>query len=262
MFSFSTESNMFTKIIYRIRPAFLADFLKKIFNLKRIKFDTTRGIFLIDPVSNFGRALLDEGDYEKDLTNKIIKSLNAGDIFLDIGANEGWFTIISSKIVGPTGYVYSIEPQSRLKTTLIQNMKSNNCTNVYISDAILSSHNGYSEIFIAPSTNSGSSGLYNLLSYSTKKELCVSYTLKRYLQMIGKTMVDVAKVDIEGGEWELISSSADILSKGAIQHLYLEVHPHILMKLGHTANELEELLKSFKYSITKNGDSWFCRYEN
>jgi predicted methyltransferase len=50
-------------------------------------------------------------DIVKPTFTKFIKQiLGEGDIFIDVGANWGYFTCLGSKIVGDTGLVIAIEP--------------------------------------------------------------------------------------------------------------------------------------------------------
>jgi FkbM family methyltransferase len=252
---------MFEKFVYNVRPALLAEVLKLLFRIKRKYITHEHGEFFIDPASNFGRSLIDETCYEPELTNRLTDMIKPGDYFLDIGANEGWFSVIASKRVGHKGIVYSVEPQTRLKPILLENLKLNECTNVLISDAMISNRNGMNDIYITPSTNSGSSGAYNILNYSVQKQTCMSYTLERFLHFVGHEKINIAKVDIEGGEWELIASSQKLLSNGCINNLFLEVHPHILKKLGKSCKEIEVLLTRCGFEICKFGDSWLCKYK-
>lgn len=50
------------------------------------------------------------GIYEYHLQSEIIKYLDVGNVFYDIGANVGYFCLIGSKQVGDTGQVYAFEP--------------------------------------------------------------------------------------------------------------------------------------------------------
>lgn len=57
-------------------------------------------------------------NYEPHETGFVRKHLRAGDIFVDIGANIGWFTMLASTIVGTTGEIYSFEPRIDTFTNL------------------------------------------------------------------------------------------------------------------------------------------------
>jgi 23S rRNA U2552 (ribose-2'-O)-methylase RlmE/FtsJ len=98
--------------ILKVRPAFIASFLKRLLRVKRCVVKTINGNFFVDQLSNFGQGILSQTGYEPDLVDALKKILREGDVFLDIGANEGFFSIIASKLVGKTGKVISIEPQS------------------------------------------------------------------------------------------------------------------------------------------------------
>src|SRR5687768_15967771 len=50
------------------------------------------------------------GSYEEKEIRFISKKLRTGDIFIDVGANIGVFTMVSSQIVGERGKVYAFEP--------------------------------------------------------------------------------------------------------------------------------------------------------
>src|SRR5687768_5606856 len=52
------------------------------------------------------------GAYEEKEILFVSKVLNAGDIFIDVGANIGIFTMVASQIVGKAGKVYAFEPLS------------------------------------------------------------------------------------------------------------------------------------------------------
>jgi len=60
------------------------------------------------------------------------KTLKEGDIFIDVGANEGVFSIMAGKLVGQQGKVYSIEPLQRNVSILKKNVLKNKLNNVII----------------------------------------------------------------------------------------------------------------------------------
>src|SRR5579863_7387210 len=50
------------------------------------------------------------GVYEPWTTEVLTKELKEGDVFVDVGANIGFFTLLASKLVGEKGRVYAFEP--------------------------------------------------------------------------------------------------------------------------------------------------------
>ena len=67
------------------------------------------------------------------------KYLAPGAVFVELGANEGYFTVLASQLVGPQGIVIAIEPRSRLQSVITANLEANNCRNVRVGKAVVSS---------------------------------------------------------------------------------------------------------------------------
>ena len=57
---------------------------------------------------NFARGI-----YEQPMQEAVISNLSAGDVFFDVGANIGFFSLIAARRVGPEGHVYAFEPVPR-----------------------------------------------------------------------------------------------------------------------------------------------------
>ena len=101
--------------IMRIRPAPLAVLIKALLLVRRVEHPTPEGVFWIDPASSQGGALARNGIYEPELLATVKTRLGPGDTVVDVGANEGYFSVVASRRVGSTGRVIAIEPQARLQ---------------------------------------------------------------------------------------------------------------------------------------------------
>lgn len=80
-----------------------------------------------------GRSLDSYGEwceYEIELLGQILR---LGDVVIDVGANIGTHTVAFAGLVGPTGHVFSYEPQPRLHRLLAANITLNECDNVSLS---------------------------------------------------------------------------------------------------------------------------------
>src|SRR5436189_6431842 len=56
--------------------------------------------------------------------------LRPGDVFVDVGANIGLFTLIAASCVGPKGKVVAFEPTTVTYTRLVENIRLNHLYNV------------------------------------------------------------------------------------------------------------------------------------
>ena len=63
-------------------------------------------------------------------TKLVSSMLTEGDVFVDVGANVGYFTLIASEAVGSGGKVFAFEPEPNNFSLLRKNAKVNRCTNV------------------------------------------------------------------------------------------------------------------------------------
>lgn len=70
--------------------------------------------------------------YEPNETWAIRKILRPGDIFIDIGANIGYFSVLAARLVGPTGRVFAFEPVPPTVERLRHNIKINGVNNITI----------------------------------------------------------------------------------------------------------------------------------
>src|SRR5438093_9364815 len=97
-----------------IRPTQLGCLIKKLlFVRRRVTYAHNGCAYWIDPVSVFGFTLLSQQVYEESLSHVVETLLQAGDTFIDVGGNEGYFSILAARHV-QNGQVLCVEPQKRL----------------------------------------------------------------------------------------------------------------------------------------------------
>jgi len=77
---------------------------------------------------------------------------------VDLGANEGYFTVIGARLCGDTGRVLAIEPQLRLLPVIEENVRLNNVADVTLVNVAIGDQPGTVEMQLTPSTNNGGSG--------------------------------------------------------------------------------------------------------
>jgi FkbM family methyltransferase len=235
-----------------IRPAFAASFLKKLLRIRRRVVETEHGRFFVDPASNLGNAIITQPAYEPQMLSALTSILKEGDLYLDVGSNEGYFSVIASKLVGDSGRVLSIEPQSRLQEIIYRNIELNNSHNIHVFQLAVSDVVGTARISLLPDMNTGGSGLFPATKYKIPIQLVPQTTLSRFLSLVCVPKVRLMKLDIEGYEYEAILGSRDLFAGGVIEHIALELHPSILAQRGKSGDDIITFLKECGYQQNVN----------
>jgi FkbM family methyltransferase len=70
------------------------------------------------------------GFYERNVVRELRALLKPGDVFLDIGANIGYFSLLAASLVGETGKVIAFEPNPENCALLWLSMLENGYTNI------------------------------------------------------------------------------------------------------------------------------------
>jgi FkbM family methyltransferase len=232
-----------------IRPAQLGSMLKKCLRLRRQYIQTSTGhIFWADPVSIFGLHLLQAGLHEPQMTKLLELVLRPSDIFLDIGGNEGYFSIIASALA-PAGQVHCIEPQSRLQPIVNENVRVNAVRSVVVHRIAISDTNGEIPLFLRPSTNTGASSMFRHWRIGSAKETVPALTLDTFFENNAIDRVRLLKSDCEGAEYLVIRGATNVLKRQAIDFIAMEYHP--LICGVEQCLFVDQALRDAGYSLTK-----------
>ena len=248
----TTSQRLQQAALMRIRPASLSAFLKQIIGVKRLSVKTQYGTFSVDPISNLGYEITNTGEYEPAMRKILQSYLKEGSVFVDLGANEGYFTVIGAQLCGNVGRVLAIEPQERLLNVINQNLKVNSVENVTVANVAITDHSGEETLHLASDLNTGSSGLHRATKYRVRTQQVASVTLEALLNERGILNVDLLKVDIEGFEYEALLGSVDLFRKQRIKALALELHPWILSARGKPEAHIRTMLLDCGYMTAPN----------
>jgi FkbM family methyltransferase len=221
--------------------------MKRLLRIKRLVVRAEIGSFFVDPVSHLGDLLIREGRYEPDMEATLRRYLRPGGVFADVGANEGYFSVLAGQIVGPAGRVIAVEPQARLRPVIEENARLNGLQNVTLENVAVSDADGTAELYLAPDLNTGSSGLARQNRYAVPTQPVRTTTLAKLLSAAGIGPVDLMKMDIEGFEFEAILGSKDLFRDGSVRAFALELHPSVIRGRGHDADELVRFLNDCGY---------------
>ncbi|HMD61866.1 MAG TPA: FkbM family methyltransferase [Opitutaceae bacterium] len=245
------------RLLMRVRPAPLASLVKRLLRIRRCEITTREGTFWVDPASYAGLELAGTGVYDPATLAAIRRLVRPGDTFVDIGANEGYFTVVASGLVGPAGRVLAVEPQLRLEPVLSRNLSLNGCSNVVVVQAAISDHSGTAVLHLTPDMNNAASGLEAPTRYVLAKQSTPLMTLAELLAR-APGAAPVVKMDIESFEHEAIHGGEALFRAGAVRALILELHRDMLLRRRLDAGAVPRLLRDCGYEQAAdcNGLVW------
>ena len=157
------------------------------------------------------------------MANVLDRYLFPGGVFVDLGANEGYFSILASKQCGPTGKVYAIEPLARCHEIIQENSRLNNCADVIIIPVAVSDHAGQLILHLHPVTNTGATSIWRTARSSIRTSLVECMTLQAALDAEKINVVHLLKIDIEGAEYEAVLGSPEVFKSGRVKVIALDM---------------------------------------
>src|SRR5690606_4127661 len=122
---------------------------------------------------------------------------------LDVGANIGVHTFLLSQLVGSTGHVTAVEPNSENAPLIILGQLRNNISNITLLPVALDQERGWAHF----SPHQGSNG--GLIAATVVSVSAGAGTVVPTLQLddIAGERVDLIKIDVEGAEWRALAGS-------------------------------------------------------
>jgi FkbM family methyltransferase len=181
-------------------------------------FDCT---FKCDPRDLVQHRILFFGIWEPNITDIVKRILRPGDVFVDIGANIGYDTLMASRLVGATGRVISIEASKNTFDTLRRHVELNGAKNVRIVNVAVSDKDEVFQFF-----SDGTAGNSSRIKQNgmTMEGLVHALPLRSILNKDELSSIRLVKIDIEGGELAVMTQMLE----------EIETYPHnmdILLEL-------------------------------
>ena len=181
---------------------------------------------------------------ETKLFNDIIKK---GEVLVDVGANIGYFTLLMAKLSGPSGMIFSFEPEDKNFEILEKNVKINNYQNVVLEKKGVSDHNGINKFFLS-SKNTGMHSLQKIRDDAKEVKIDV-IKLDDYfstLDLVKK--ISLIKIDVEGAEFQVLNGMQTILKNENLK-LLIEFIPEHLRKHGTNPVDILKILENNNFKI-------------
>jgi FkbM family methyltransferase len=179
-------------------------------------------------------SLIRRGRWEEWIEPHIVDSVGSGSVFVDAGANMGYFSVLVGHVVGPTGRVYACEPNPSLYDFLQKNFFINGLPGEAFPYALgresrdatlcvrtVDSGGGYlSDDPHCDSTGSGYTG--------------IPVKVKALDDILAKDIeIDSMKIDVEGHEPQVVEGAEQAIKRSQRLKMFIELNPQAWVGQGY-----------------------------
>lgn len=204
---------------------------------------------------HMGSQIYWRGAYSGSQLRVLASRLPLGGVFLDLGANQGEFTVFAAQLVGKYGRVFAFEPSPIMQQRLSKNIQLNGFEQVSIEPVAVADRPGrlslYSptEVFEDGTTHDGLPTLYVQAGTAAcvTTEVAVT-TLDAWQLMRSPARVDVIKMDIEGAELPALQGGLGLIQRFR-PDLIIELNAATSCAAGYTMRDLVVWLEAQSYDI-------------
>jgi len=190
------------------------------------------------------------------LSGTIKSVLRPGDIFIDCGANIGYFTFLAASLVSPSGCVLSIDANPFCIERIKESKLCGKYSNITIIEGAVGESSGEMCFNIADDPMYSSFSDLNQLDFAkTSKTIKVPiYTLDdlwgRFLAGSGEK-IRFLKLDVEGAEIDALKGMPNILKEKRIEYIYIETHKQQIELRAQKYTDVFTILEQNGYKVCK-----------
>jgi len=186
--------------------------------------------------------------YETD-ENFLRSYLKPGDVVVDVGANIGFHTLVSSVTTGQRGRVYSIEAHPKTYKALCGNIKFNGFNNVKTFNLAIGERQGH--ITFSDKRQDDRNSVVSD-GEGVKVEMARLDSLD-----IGESSIALLKVDVEGYEKLVFEGAGRFLEK--VRCICYESAEDHFREFGYNCTELNDILRARGFELFRFADKGLLR---
>lgn len=190
--------------------------------------------------------------WEADLSALMSNAATPDMVFVDVGANFGYFTCLMGSLIkkGGRGRVISVEPNPAMIKLLRKNVTINwSMCPIEIFECAVANSNGTAEFRVPVNRASNASLVRQAAPAATVsgKEETITVPLKRIDDLvIPGTRVDLMKIDVEGHEWAALMGAQRVIHDSPKLAIIMEWSQAQMREAGYDCAAMLKLFSDLK----------------
>jgi FkbM family methyltransferase len=181
------------------------------------------------------------GTHEPMVQEAMRRVLKPGSVFWDVGANIGFHSLVAACLVGEGGRVVSIDPEETNIVAVTTNARINSLPNISTIQAAATASSGPVEILSVRYTLWTRLATVGHHPFERGRRTVRGLALDDLLAAGGVPAPDLVKIDVEGGELEVLEGMSEVLR---------EHRPAIIVEMHGKTASVAEVLRAAGYVLS------------
>jgi FkbM family methyltransferase len=212
--------------------------LERVGDMVTVARTADRFLMRLDAADLIQRTILVTGRWDEGVGRVLIERLKPGDLFVDVGANVGYFSLLAAS---RAARVIAFEPNPRCHAALVENARLNGFDRIDARPIGLAEAAGQAILGVAQEANSGA----GTLRESPGQQVPIA--LDTLDAQLGAERPALIKIDVEGAELRVIEGAQATLRRSDAPPVILEVSEWGLMRLGASKDRLFQAMADLGY---------------
>ena len=220
--------------------------------------------FVVDPSVGleFWRTIA-AGRWERHSFELLQRLITADDVVLDVGAWAGPLALFAASLGAE---VHAIEPDPEVYGALVTNGGLNpqlrHPLRTY--PLAIAPANGVQPLFARSAYGQSSTSLLHRVHDGVMSASCDAVTFTEFARQAGLERVDLLKIDIEGGEFQILGDLTRFIASHQVRSVYLSLHFGHLREAQHQRRWGDSvvarlLFRGCERLSLRHGRGWFAR---
>ena len=189
---------------------------------------------------------------EPETVEWIRQQVRRGDVFFDVGANVGAYSLLAARISDGEVIIHAFEPSYSTYYDLCNNILLNRCQNAVIPHLMALARTSGVSVFNYSSLNSGAAvhSLGESVDYRGEEfepeyqQSVMCYSIDDLVGVHGFPVPNLLKIDVDGIELEIVMGTVNTLNDSRVRSILVEVY-----EPGDRCQEVVELITSKGFEL-------------
>ena len=194
------------------------------------------------------QSVMMAGLYEPEQSDWVNTRLGPGAVFVDIGANFGWFTTLAYSKVGNSGHIFGFEPSALAHGVVQEAFPTASYPNVMLVNAAVGREPGELTIYLPTGGGVHSPSAF-VSPGEFRPQIVPKVALDRFEPLASVPVIDLVKMDVEGSEPDVVEGMVELIRAGRIRRVMCEFNTWWLKANNTDAVTLAARFKELGFEI-------------